>query len=279
MKEARLLTEGEYPLWDKFVEESPQGTIFSTTRWMQLHDAPFTVHGYFKRDNLLGGIASFNEPMPATPFQGVLVEATPDAKYTTIMSRHNEVAAALTHFLPNEFWNHYTYPDMRPFLWRGWKVGIRYTYVVNLRNMNELWSNLEKNTRYEITSRQGLEMAGNPHLDIFDDLYSQTFTRKGLSRPLNSEFFRKLASAIDHALYMTTDNEAGVLMIRDNKRSYYIFGASSGSGASSYCLWQALLSESLVRKEVDLVGCNNQKIGLFKRGFAGRLQCYFGVSK
>jgi hypothetical protein len=69
----------------------------------------------------------------------------------------------------------------------------------------------------------------------------------------------------------------------DTKRAYYIFGASNpekiGDGASSLTLWTAFENLSPRFKEIDMVGANDYKIALFKRGFGGRLVPYFLVAK
>jgi len=269
----------DYVQWNKFIEESPQGTIFSTTKWMNLWDEPFKIYGYFKNDSLLGGIigrayeTDFTSGFELTPFQGILVIPMPDAKYTSVMAMHNEVANKLINALEERYLfisisNHCTFPDIRPFLWKGYEPSVRYTYVVDLADMGD---RLEKDTRYLI--KHSDRVLVEPDLAVFDKLYENTFERRGLIRPVSTEFIKRLYSELDSSLYMA-DN-AGVLMIRDKKRSYYILGASTGDGSSSV-LWQALSSES--SSECDLVGCNDKNIGLFKRGFGGILTPYYCVS-
>lgn len=262
---------------DEFVERSPQGTIFSTSKWLALYDAQHKIDTYWKGNNAVAMLVVFETPQPATPFQGILIGDNTGMKPASIISLHNEVAEALMSVCPSEFCNHYTFPDIRPFLWKGWQAYVKYTYVVDLHDMGKAWDNLEKQTRYEIKHTE-TTMREKPDIEEFDRLYNLTFERKGLKRPISSDFIRAMTT-FEHGLYMTDDGEAGVLMIRDPKRSYYIFGASRGEGGSSYCLWNALLEESKYRKEVDLVGCNSPKIGLFKRGFSGCLKPYYGVKR
>lgn len=263
----------DYQLWDDFIGKSPQGTIFSTVRWMQLFDSPFSIHGYFKGDSLLGGIASFIEPQPLTPFQGILV-APLEAKYPVIMSRHNEVAEALMDVCTSKFCNHYTFPDVRPFKWAGWDVDVKYTYVVT----DPAIEKLEKQTRYEITKAwrdTTVEIEGDWR--VFDGLYATTFNRKGLERPVSSEFMGRFFSVIKPWLYVGRNDKdiSAAVIMNDSKRSYYILGASLGHGTSSLTLWTAINN----LKEIDLVGCNDKKISLFKRGFGGELKQYHEVRR
>lgn len=275
-------------LWDDFVEKSPQGTIPSTTRWCGLYGIPYHIWGYFKEDSLLGGIIGFEKDgfdsgysIPLIASQGILVMPMPDAKYTSVMSMHNEVARELIAWLVNtvsgiKISNHYTFPDIRQFLWNGFKPVVQYTYVVDLTDMDKLWMDLEKQTRYEIINHSGELSEGN--IEDFNELYTKTFERKGMERPVSEEMIENLCNTFNAQIY--TLNNSSTVMIKDNKRAYYLLAASDGSGDSSLCLWETFkcLSEQGI-KEVDLGGCNVEKIGLFKRGFAGILRPYFGVYK
>ncbi len=265
MAEVKPITK--YCEWDSFVEKSPQGTVFSTTKWMNLFDEPYFIYGYYKGNNLMGGIAGFSHNQIITPFQGILV-APVEGKYTTIMSLHNEVADALIGVLPSEFTNHYTYPDMRPFLWKGFKVGIRYTYVVTGE------SEWDKQTKYDVTHCD-VEIIESDDIDYFDKLYGITFERKGLKRTAPSHVIKRVYQKIPARMYMAEDKSSAVILIFDSKRAYYILGASDGSGTSSKCLAVALEGIS----ECDLIGCNDKKIGAYKKGFGGKLMSYFNVRK
>jgi len=189
-------------------------------------------------------------------------------KYTSQISLSNEIVSALVPYCPQEFYNHYTFTDIRPFKWAGYDCNVRYTYVVDENITKEL---LEKQTRYEINRYESGFIEGG--IDLFDDFYGNTFLRKGIARTASSELIRRLYHVIPNHLYMTED--AGVIMIRDSKRSYYILGASRDGGSSAFCLWEAIKAEG---REVDLVGCNDYNIHLFKRGFSGKLMAYYGVT-
>ena len=282
MGEVRIVTD--HAEWDSFVESSPQGTIFSTARWMDLFNKSYQIWGYYKGDTLYGGAANFDEPQPLTPFQGVLVRPMPDMKYATMMSLHNEVATELLEYLPLEFFNHYTFCDMRPFKWDGLRCAINYTYVVSLSSLTQLWTELEKSTRYEINrcSKNGISLVYlGTDTAMFDKMYNETFDNKGLDRPVATKLIQSIFANLDAECLVAFKDErpsSAVVTVRDRKRAYYILGASNHENTSAFTLWQAFHSlASRGVKEIDLVGCNDQKIGLFKRGFGGKLRPYYGV--
>jgi len=274
----------DYKLWDDFIEESPQGTIFSTIKWLALFDLPFKIYGYFQNGKLIGGMANFDKLAPLTPFQGILLKDNPEMKYVSQMSLANEVSRALMSYAPLEFYNHYTFPDIRPFKWAGWNVDIRYTYVVDLTDLGKLWNEIEKQTRYEITHASKDYLCWmTPDIGAFDSLYSETFKRKGIERPIDSEFMHKLCFSLNAGIFCSTTSDtigSMAVIIEDSKRAYYILGASEEGHTSSLTLWT--IFQNLAKygvKEIDLVGANSESIALYKRGFAGKLLPYFGVKR
>jgi hypothetical protein len=252
--------------WDDFVSKSPQGTIFCSSKWLEMYNEPYKIYGVYKGNNLVGGSAFFKDLQPITPFQGMLVESSV-GKYVSVMSLHHEVATALLDILPDQFYNHYTFPDVRPFLWAGWGAKVKYTYVVHPQ-----WEELDKDTRNVIKNTH-VEVKRSEDIQFFDSLYGFTFARKGIERTASTKLIYKLWETFKPDLYIASDNSAGVLLIKDNKRSYYILGASEGTGTSAKVLWEAIWRLD----EVDLVGANDHKISDFKRQFGGKLCPYYGV--
>jgi len=289
MTEVREITD--CTLWDDFVGESPQGTIFSTTKWMGLFPCESRIYGYFKGDSLLGGIIGkhlnslfWSGGFDLTPFQGILVQPIDSNKESTILSLHHEVATALSEYLKRNYdsakiYNHYTFPDIRSFIWQGWEMlPVKYTQVIDLTDLDLVWNNLEKQTRYEITraERDGFQIEYDK-LQPFAELYSQTFKRKGLIPPVDTKFLEQFYKKFKPTIITVWNDSAraSAVIMKDNKRAYYIFGASEG-GLGATALWEALPQD---RKEIDLVGCNDKLIAQFKKGFGGKLTPYYGVSR
>lgn len=283
MKEVREVPKEQ---WDKLVEDSEQGTIFCQTKWLDLYERIYKLYGYLNNESLLGGVSGFpfeswfhNEQQPLLPFQGILVAPVNSPKYTTLMSRHQEVGIALRDFFSEEYQyatirNHYTFSDIRPFLREDWEPQIHYTYVLDTTDRKTMWDNLEKQTRYEITSQSGVMRQWS--LGHFDKLYEETFKRKGMGRPLSTEFLKRLYNAFDCRIVGTSNAMAYVVW--DSKRAYYILGASDGTGSAS-AVWAMLDGVSCMGiKEIDFVGANDEDVGRFKKGFGGILRPYYSVS-
>lgn len=282
--EVREITN--YDLWNNFIESSWQGTIFCRTDWTSLYDGEIKIYGVFKGESLLGGIIGFEKGdefrsgynIPITPFQGVCcLLQSQNTKYTALMSVQLIVGQALADYLAIKYAkvgisNYYTFPDIRPFKWSGYKEGIKYTYIHP--NLQFLWDNIEKDTRWEIHQNEKKKIEKTEDIDRFDELYGLTFKRKGMERHASSTFVKNVFKKFKPLVYMTENS--GVMFIQDTKRWYYIFGASDGSGESSFCLYYALKD---LNKGVDFCGANDRNIGNFKKNFGGILTPYFQVSK
>jgi len=52
----RTIEENEWSTWDGFVRQSPQGTLFHTTRWLQNTGVPFRIYGCYHDGALVGGM-------------------------------------------------------------------------------------------------------------------------------------------------------------------------------------------------------------------------------
>lgn len=272
-------------IWDNLLIKSDQGSIFSSTKWCALFTDPFRAYGVYKGDELVGGIIGFEQAgkyisgnYTLTPYQGIMVKGN-GLKYVAEMSLHSEIALCLIEFLERTYEgvtiiNHWSYPDIRPFLWAGWKPLVKYTYVVDIDDMEITQMGMDKDTRY--LSKQVVPVTVGTIKDFYE-LYNYTFLHKGLDAPVQVAFFEPFFSSISHEL-ISCGESSGVMMW-DDKRAYYIFGASKGDGNSTSVLWNLMNdAHKLGYDEIDLVGCNDQKIGAFKRGFGGKLVPYLGAT-
>ncbi len=282
-----------YEAWDKLVENSPQGTIFATTLWCSLFPDTFKIYGCYRHDELIGGIIGFQQDdkfisgnYPITPFQGVIVKDMPDTKAVNIESITSDISTELAKYFASshtEITNHWAFIDARPFIWAGWKTFIRYTYVIDMYNPHPVWGSMEKDTRNLAmkAERNGIE-AGIGKLEAFYEIYKLTFKKKGLEVPVDYKFLESLPNKKVYLAWSEYTPSAGAIIVEDNKRVYYMFAATNpaflGNGASSMLLWKIIYGFEGQHKEMDLVGCNVKEIGLFKRGFGGKLTPYFGVS-
>lgn len=257
----------DYDVWDKFVEDSPQGTFLSSAKWCSLFLTRFTIYGCYKGSELQGGLIGFRTQegffsggYPVTQFQGICFKSGLEAKYS--------ITEALIESLPDNATvvNSYYAADIRPFLWAGWKPLVRYTYLVRKPDITML----EKDTRYDILHNN--DEVADGYIFKFYEMYEQTFQRKGLPVPVTWDWMMRFYTAYEPVIKMSKHNAA--LIVTDNKRAYYMFGASDGSKSSAKVVWEAIKDYP----EIDTCGANSKEIALYKRGFGGTLTPYLGAT-
>ena len=305
--EIRSLNEGEFPLWDAFVEESPGGTLFHNTFWLKASGRKFVIYGYFKGGELFAGIPLAYETMlglkivnqpPLTPYLGVVFKKR-DSKYVSRISEEKEVSSGLARRLRKDFGSgilHFTpgAKDLQPFIWEGFSPGIRYTYINNLTDgLEGLWQSMNDKRRNDIRKAEadGIEVIAT---DDFEKVYS--LVEKTFSRQEKAVAFKSAAFRYDMALkerkqcrgFLAGNKDgvpiAAVYIAWDSKRSYYLLGgydpARSHHGASALAMWQAIkfTREELGLEEFDFEGSMVPQIEQFFRKFGGALTPYFTVS-
>lgn len=222
------------------------------------------------------------------------------AKNTDRLSYEKDVLTALIDDLPRfDLYRQLWCPEVTnwlPFYWRGFTETTRYTYVIDdLGDRDRLWSGLRENIRTDIrkaAGRFGVKVRRDLGVAEFFELCRKTFARQGLE--LN-DFSLDDVARLDNAcaergcraILIGEDGEgrrhAGVYVVWDENSAYYILGggdpALRNSGATSLCVWEAMLLAAQVTKRFDFEGSMAESVERYFRAFGGRQTPYFFVTK
>jgi hypothetical protein len=307
----RELGEHEGTEWDRFVAASPQGTIFSETIWLQAIGSPFRIFGCYKGVDLVGGTVVVEDEkaeitrgiVPLTPYQGILFRDHSRTKRPTRHSLEMRITGALLDELEQRYRdilliNHYTFHDLRPFYFRTYgteneyDVHVRYTHIVDLRDLQSTWAAMDDNTHWEIRKAEkgGITVCLSNDFECFTAIHQHTFERQGVDHDIPSEWLTRIYELLHREgrcqIYLAFNPEgkatSGLFVVWDNKRAYFLLGGSEpafrNNGSASLALWTAFQSISKRVPEFDLEGCNSPRRGSFKAGFGGQLRHYFWVS-
>lgn len=309
--EIETVSPRDYEEWDGLVASSPQGSIFSTTLWMrameQATEKPFRIYGCYGKGKLVGGVAlqvfkrgpfRVGTMPPLTPFTGIVLSPQQTTKLSLQESRRKEVMDLLSDRLTEDFSlvlfnNHPSLRDPRPLKWKEWRVGVNYTYYVDLRDMDKLWQSIDRNTRTQIRKAKSLGMSVSPGGDIsgFYRIYKETFSHKGLSVPVEEQSLRKVYDSLKDRnlakLYLA-ENSTGeaisaYICVWDNRRGYFWVGGTDpkfrATQVTTLVYWSILQDISGFLPEVDLSGGNTLSIAKFQRDFASTLEPYYVVER
>jgi hypothetical protein len=295
-------------VWDKFVEESPQGSIFVTTDFLSSLNTQYKLVTSVENDKILaGGVVFFesNKPVakviPYTQYQGLLLANNLSEPNH---SRYNKELSVSEFFLDNIikkfrrvcFSSSSRLEDLRCFSWYNYdqkdlgqfKIDLRYTSVLNLKKFNDfdqLLLSVRKCRRqeYHKALKNGLEVEEISDVAILDRLHDLTYERgeeeKALLRPIAHAALKKGYGRLTCVKYHGEPIAAN-LFIFDDKTGYYLFGANHPDyrnlNAGTLLLMDAI-RDSIKRNllEVDFVGVNSPNRGDYKLSFGGELKPFF----
>jgi hypothetical protein len=303
--EIRALVPAEFPLWEEFAKRSPQATLFHSPLWLKAANVPFKLFGCFRGTELRGGLATgifaehaADRPHPAlTPYLGILFPEG-SAKYVTTISTNKEIARAFAVFLKREFHSvEMRFPpevtDLQPFIWEGFRAGVRYTYRLPLADLRGVLDNMDSGRRRNIRSaeKDGVTVCTDVPFAQVMALSEKTFRRQGLTAD-----FREAAFGLNAELETAgrcrsflARNRAGfalsaVWIVWDNKRAYYLIGgydeATNSSNAGALAIWRAMefTARELKLREFDFEGSMVPAIERFFRKFGGTLMPTYTLS-
>ena len=152
---------------------------------------------------------------------------------------------------------------------------MRFTYLVNIEDLDKTYQRFEKRTKYAIKKcRENVYISDD--IDEFNRLHL-------LSRPdrkIDFDFIKKtyLERQPNCRIYAT---ETAMAMIswdkEENKKAigYYLLAGRNTTikpdNSPSKILWEAMKDLNKIGiNEIDLCGANKPNIELFKRGFSGK---------
>jgi len=299
------LSEDEFSLWDRFVDESPKGTLFHKSFWLKASGREFIIYAHSEGGELFAGIAltyntKFGFKMAShptlTPYSGILFRKQ-DTKYVTRISQEKEISQKIARRLKEDFRavNFKFSPgsiDLQPLIWEGFSPSVGYTYIINLdKSLDEIWKSMEDKRRNDIrkAERDGISVVPSDDFEWTLSLVEKTFARQDIRAGYRvSAAFSYNSTLKERNLcksFLARDKDgdytAVAYIVWDNKRSYYLLGGYDPKrrhhGASALAIWEAIkfTKEQLGLREFDFEGSMMPKIEQFFRKFGGeQVACY-----
>lgn len=312
--EAKILSQKEYPLWDNFIGNSPQGTVFHLVDYLQMYaeafESKFIVFGCFYDENLVGGCSLFTRRGkelkihatsngPFTPYGGFVLDKL--NKENNVRKNEFElkrILDSLCDIIEKEGYSRISianspdFLDIRPFLWRGWEGHVAYTYYINLDDFfyENLSKDVKRNIKKAITSGFCTRSIRDP--DLHYRLIEKVYQRQSQSMPFNAAFFNKMINFIEKRncgnMWVAEDKSGEVvashIRIWDNKRAYAWSAAANpafrDSGANQLLFFNVLteLKNSGIR-QINIMHANMQRLSSYATGYNPVLVPYYVIKK
>ena len=305
--------------WDAAVDHSPQGTIFATSAVLAcLKGARPGLWSVWKdRQRVAGLCVVESEDGRATVendlviYAGLMFEPAPaeQSSAQTVAEQFRITSfctARLVELYDDVFLNFApAFVDIRPFLWHNYGTDgahfvpdIRFTSMIDLApnqggstETDPVYLSASKSRRQQIRygRSDGVTTETSTAIDVFADLYAQTFARQGKSvdRTFLDQLVGVMRWLIEHQcgqLYVTRsakgDIGSAAVFGWDRKRAYYLYGANApdlrDDHTGTMVLWDAILDlRARGIQQVDLEGVNSPLRGHFKLSFGGSVTPYY----
>ena len=301
-------------LWDSFVDDSQQGTIFSKSYFIKSFTNNCRYFFVKKGDEIVGGanilLSEDHKPLRNIPFMQYVNSIL--YKDNSHLLHHKRIGEEfkITELIINEILSIYRnhliintpyFKDLRPFQWYNYntpKMGtfiniVNYTGIINLDiPFKDLLSNYRSDRRTDLKKySNNYIIQESSDFSLLNELHKQTFKRQGIARSKNEEHLLKIITKnalknnygrLSICYYENVPASASFLLI-DKKRSYHLFGANNPEYRQQR-LYSKIITENIVftkklgLKEFDFVGINSPQRGNFKISFNADILPYFSSS-
>jgi hypothetical protein len=299
-------------LWDKFVEASPQGTIFSKSCYLDCLGERYSLYFAKKGEHLAGGVvvledekgAPLKAPYPFTPYQGVLCRPLD----RDVIYDKNEEEYDICEFLIDRLIESYGavslmhspwLNDVRPFLWKNYHtpelgkfdVSVWYSAVVDLdfSTEEEYLMKIRKARRREYAKKDLCVIEESADVELLCRLQEKTLERQNVKM---AESVKRIALSIARGAItkgfgrVTVCKIDGVivsayLLIFDSKRGYAVLNGndpdyrSSGSGTIITLNNMFYVKNEKKLRQYDFLGANSPQRGDYKISYNSRLLPHF----
>lgn len=214
------------------------------------------------------------------------------AKLKHIKKVSEELIDRLSHYENVDLYFNKRYEYVLPFIWAGYSVEPRFTYVIdNLENLDLVKANMESKVRNLIKNAQKSIVVKD---FISDDdllrLLELTFAKQGRKLPLDKtmvvrlvrESVERQSGKVFCAEDLSTGEAVAVaFFVYDKNTCYYLLGGRDYSskicGCQELLLWHGIQFAATVSMEFDFEGSMIPGIESFFRGFGGNPRTYFRV--
>jgi len=299
------LENSEYKTWDEFVDNSPQGTLFHKSYWLEASGRKFLVYGCFKGGQLVAGIpvvckskfgVRYASHPQLTPYLGIVFKPDHDLKYVSRISDQKQISREISKRLKEDFSSikisFAPFPvDLQPFIWEGFTANVSYTYLLSIDDLELVWKNMDKKRRNDIrrAEEDGIYVETSSNFNEIFSLVEKTLRRqKGkVDRQIASKYNETLSERNQCKSLLAKNKRgdiiAGAYTVWDNKRAYYLLGGfdpeKSQRGASAIAVWEAIkfTKKELGLNEFDFEGSMIPEVEQFFREFGGKLTPRYSV--
>ncbi len=296
------LSIDKYKDWNTFVDNSPQGSIFSKTWYLDALQVDYDILIVEDKDKIKAGIVlakneinTYANPM-LDKYLGILYERVEGNIQKAISNQYKYTEALAKELKKITSFDYYFHPSFNnwiPLSWAGFTQQTRYTYRID--NLKDTVEDIEK--KYHSNLKNDIKNAIKNNVIIkqnipFEDLWNtidKTFLRQGSKSPFDKEklsiFIKNITkkdSFISFGVYDKDNKCIAVLgIVYEEKSSYLILNGididNQIRGANAYIIHESIKYCHSKCKFYDFEGSMLPGVEQFYRRFGGELTPYYKI--
>ena len=260
--------------WDRFVKESPQGTIFSSSFYLDAvgrkHERLFIQKGNEIKAAFCCIITNDERECELDDlviYNSLMFRNDPAQKETKARSERFEITEFVIEGLDKRFDKielslSPQFEDLRPFLWHNYhstnqeekfSVDLRYTSYIDISELKEdkdeeeaiLFKKLDTIRQRNIREarKKGAYTEMGREVDLFIKFYEKLMVSQ--QNPVQRKKLKRMSRLVDELtnrnkaiMILTVNSSRKIIYITifcfDSKRAYYLFGAGDGQASDRY---------------------------------------------
>lgn len=312
----RTVTDSEREDWNRFVSESPHGTVFHRLEFLQVLDRHTEgslhllighkseeVRGIFPLfERSIGPVRLVVSPPPGmgVPYLGPALLNFKKMKQRKTERSNRRFVEGCLEWIREECAPHYqyivtdwTYSDPRPFQWNGFSSSPRYSYRIDLEDSDTLMKQITRSARRSIQRNQDAnfeversDVDGLEH--VLADV-EQRYREENEPCPIHGEYLRDLQDTLDRdhlRVYVGSldgDRQTGRIVLQNDERAYFWQGATKPDSHVRVPVNDLLNWETMTAaidhgaSLVDVVGANTRRLCDYKSKYNPQLVEYYAL--
>ncbi len=197
----------------------------------------------------------------------------------------------------------YHFQNWLPFFWKGFRQTTRYSYSLEINDLNQVYENFSSNYKNQRIPRGTAatdlkivfpdEISGK-NLEEFYRVQQLSYSRQNLPMPISFDFLEKFDDVLQaeksRAIFFAKDKMTGqthsvVYLIWDKTTAWFLLAgddpALRNSGAGIFLVWECLkfTHNTLKIKHFDFAGSMIEPIEKVRRQFGAVQKPYFRVAR
>jgi len=210
--EVKILDRQHYSEWDRFVDTSPQGSLYGKSWFLDTLNLDYKILSIVNNNGIIAGMVLpknelhlYSNPL-FVKYLGVFFKPYDGNPYKIESEKINICEKLIESIEGYKTFDYFFSPDFKnwlPFYHRGYRQQTYYSYIIDFENKDfqTIYSGFYKSLRNEISFAQKSELYIQHDLEfeLFYDVIEKTFKRQGGSPPFKKEKIRGFVTELSKA--------------------------------------------------------------------------------